>query len=54
MTYKDQMKEWLSKHPGATVEEAWEGGYFQCTVNWVHGKVKLMEKCMDLMKQIIQ
>lgn len=34
MNYKEQMKEWLSKHPDATIEEAWEAGYFQCSVNW--------------------
>lgn len=34
MSYKDQMKEWLSKHPKATKEEIWEGGYLTATKNW--------------------
>lgn len=54
MNYKDQMKKWLAEHPDATAEQIWEAGYHQCTENWLHGKVELMEKCMNLMKQIIQ
>ena len=54
MNYKEQMKEWLSKHPDATIEEALEAGYLQCTKNWLHGKLDLMEKCVELMKQILQ
>lgn len=34
MTYKQQMDIWLKKHPKATLEEAWEAGYWQCTDNW--------------------
>lgn len=34
MSYKDQMKEWIRKHPKATIEDAWEAGYMTCTVNW--------------------
>jgi hypothetical protein len=54
MNYKDQMKEWLKKHPNATVEEAWEAGYNTCTDNWCHGKVALFEKCREMLKQIIE
>jgi hypothetical protein len=54
MSYKEQMQEWLKKHPNATVEEAWVAGYNTCTDNWCHGKVALFEKCRELLKQIIE
>jgi len=38
MSYKDQMKEWLRKHPIATPEEIWEGGYLTATDNWCKKK----------------
>lgn len=38
MSYKDQMKEWLAKHPKATAEEAWEAGYLTSNVNWCSKK----------------
>ena len=53
MGYKDQLKEWLQKHPDATAEDAIEAGYMISTDNWCHGKVELMDKCVELMKQII-
>lgn len=53
MGYKDQLKAWLQKHPDATAEEAIEAGYMISTDNWCHGKVELMDKCVELMKQII-
>ncbi len=34
MNYKDQKKEWLNSHPNATIEDAWEAGYLQCSLNW--------------------
>lgn len=34
MTYKEQMKKWLEKHPNATLEQAYEAGYWQSTDNW--------------------
>ena len=34
MVYKEQMEEWLKKHPDATPEEIWMGGYWQATDNW--------------------
>ena len=34
MSYIEQMKEWLAKHPKATAEEAWEAGYLTCSDNW--------------------
>lgn len=54
MNYKEQMKEWLAKHPDATIEDAWEAGYKQCTMNWLHDKVELLRKCKILMEQIIE
>ena len=54
MSYKDQLKEWLSKHPNATVEEAIEAGYMISNNNWCHGKVEQMEKCIEMLKQIIE
>ena len=34
MGYKEQMRQWLEKHQDATIDEAWEAGYFQSTENW--------------------
>ena len=38
MGYKDQLAEWLKKHPNATAEEAIEAGYVICTMNWCQQK----------------
>lgn len=54
MSYKEQMKEWLQKHPQATLEEAWEAGWLMCTQAWCHGKREKMEKVVEMMKEIIQ
>lgn len=35
MAYIDQMREWIRKHPNATLEDAWKAGYSQSTENWV-------------------
>lgn len=34
MGYREQLKDWINKHPDATLEEAWEAGYLQCSTNW--------------------
>lgn len=34
MNYKEQMTDWLAKHPDATLSEAWEAGYLTSTDNW--------------------
>lgn len=34
MSYKEQMREWLSRHRKATLAEAWEDGYFQALTNF--------------------
>jgi len=34
MSYKEQMAEWLRKHPKATPEQIWEAGYMTCSENW--------------------
>ena len=34
MNYKKQKEEWLKAHPEATIDDAWEAGYRQCTQNW--------------------
>lgn len=54
MNYIEQMNEWLGKHPDATLEEAFESGYKQCTMNWLHGKASLMADCKLLMEQILE
>lgn len=38
MAYVDQMRQWLSSHPKATLKEAWEAGYLQCLKNWCNKK----------------
>ena len=54
MSYKEQMKEWLDKHPNATVEDAWQAGYFQSNENWCKGKVELLKKALDIIKRILE
>lgn len=34
MSYKKQKEAWLTQHPTATIEEAYEAGYKQSTENW--------------------
>ena len=34
MSYRQQLDDWLKKHPKATLEEAWLAGYWQSTDNW--------------------
>lgn len=51
---KEKMAEWISKHPDATVEEAWTAGYFCSTDAWCHGKREKMDKVCELMKEIIE
>ena len=38
MSYKDQKNKWLSEHPDATLDEAYEAGYHQSTDNWCKSK----------------
>ena len=38
MSYKNQLADWLKKHPKATAEEAIEAGYQICTLNWCQQK----------------
>jgi len=38
MGYKDQLNDWLNKHPNATAKEAIEAGYVICTMNWCQQK----------------
>ena len=54
MGYKEQMSEWIAKHPEATLEEAFEAGWFACSEAWCHGKREKMEQVCELMKEIIQ
>lgn len=54
MSYKEQMKDWLSKHPDATPEEAYEAGWLACTDAWCHGKREKLEKLVQLMNDIIK
>lgn len=34
MSYKDQKRQWLAKHPKATPDDAYEAGYLQAVTNW--------------------
>lgn len=54
MSYKEQMKAWLSKHPDATPEEAYEAGYMQSNVNWCQGKMEYLAKLKELVTKIIE
>ena len=54
MNYKQQMAEWIAKHPEATVEQAWMAGYNCSTEAWCHGKREKMERVCELIKDIIE
>ena len=54
MSYKEQMKDWIQKHPEATPEQAFEAGWLLCTQSWCHGKREKMEKICEMMKEVIQ
>lgn len=54
MSYKEQMAEWIARHPKATIEEAWQAGYLQSNTNWCRGKVDIMQQCRELMRQLIE
>lgn len=54
MNYKQQMKDWMQKHPEATPEQAFEAGWLLCTQSWCHGKREKMEKVIEVMKEIIE
>ena len=54
MSYKEQMKDWLSNHPDATPEEAYEAGYLQSNVNWCHGKMESLTKLKELIIKILE
>lgn len=34
MNCYEQCREWLEKHPKATITEIWMGGYWTSTDNW--------------------
>lgn len=34
MSYKDQKRQWLQRHPKATADEAYEAGYLQALTNF--------------------
>jgi len=44
MSYIEQRKKWISKHPKATIEEAWDAGYFQSSENWCNKETFLNNK----------
>ena len=54
MNYKEQMNEWLGKHPDATLEEAFEAGWYGCTDAWCHGKREKMEQVYEIMKELME
>ena len=54
MNYKEQLQEWIEKHPDATLQEAFTAGWMLCTDAWCHGKREKMEQVCELMKEIIQ
>lgn len=51
MSYHEQRKRWIRDHPKATIEDAWNAGYFQCSDNWCNKetfkKNKRNEICRD-------
>ena len=53
MGFKEKMAEWIAKHPQATLEEAFEAGWFACSEAWCHGKREKLEECITLMREII-
>lgn len=38
MAMRDQRDEWCAAHPNATIEEAFEAGYWTECDNWVLGR----------------
>ena len=54
MNYKEQMSEWLGRHHDATLEEAFEAGWYLCTDAWCHGKREKMEQVRNLINDIIE
>ena len=38
MGYREQLKDWIKNNPDATLEEAWEAGYWQSCDNWCKRK----------------
>lgn len=54
MSMNEQRAEWIAKHPDATIEEAWQGGYSTCTNNWCRGKAGLMAEIREMIKQLIE
>ncbi len=54
MNLHEQMKSWLEKHPEATVEEAFLGGWLACTDAWCHGRREKFEMIVQQMKEIIE
>ncbi len=38
MAMRDQRDKWCKEHPDATIQEAYEAGYWQECHNWVTGR----------------
>lgn len=54
MNKKEMMQKWISENPNATIEDAWNAGYDCSTDAWCHGKVDMLDKIRELIKQIIE
>ena len=53
MGHKEQLQEWLDKHPDATMEDAFTAGWMLCTEAWCQGKREKMEQLRELLKDIL-
>ena len=54
MNKKEMMQKWISENPNVTIEDAWSAGYDCSTNAWCHGKVDMLVKIRELIKQIIE
>lgn len=48
------MQKWISDNPDATIEDAWSAGYDCSTDAWCRGKVDVMIKMRELIKQLLE
>ena len=53
MNYKEQMTEWIEKHPEATIQEAWEAGYLICCSNWCNRKRQVYTYLYKIVQSLI-
>lgn len=51
---KEKMEKWLREHPDATLREAFEAGWYNCTEAWCRGKREKMEQVCEMIREIIK